>query len=223
MWLFSKELAIPIQLQACACLINHPQCWQRLGRLSRETKSWANKVFVLECSHKVGVGWHREACAELLPGAACWSWGNRELRTQSNRDWFPLQEREQQSAPCLFFGTIFTVLKSTLPFFFPQGKVTKSIVSARYRIYFHNRQICSQQRRSVFSEGNKITYLSVPKAPHARARVPEAAGSVLVSAADCHRLLHSSHPIENKLLHSPLQHRAAPLPLPALPVLLPLD
>lgn len=90
--------------------------------------------------------------------------------------------------PSLSFGTIVTVWVSlrccserhSAFFFFPQGKVAKSIVSPAYGIYFHNRQICHHQRRSVFSEGNEITYLSAPKAPH----VPEAAGSVLVSAAD---------------------------------------
>lgn len=67
--------------------------------------------------------------------------------------------------------------------FFYQGKVAKSVVSPGYRIYFHNRQICHHQRRFVFSEGNEITYLSASKAPRAGARVQEAAGSVLVSAA----------------------------------------
>lgn len=92
MWLLSKELAIPIQLQACACLISHRQGWQPCCSLG-EDPGLSEQGFRGFCagtgsSHprgSVAVGWHRGACTELLHDVLVTSrsWGNGVLRTQN--------------------------------------------------------------------------------------------------------------------------------------------
>lgn len=74
MWLFSKELAIPIQRQACACLINHPQYWQpswqaRQGDGELSKQGFCAGMGASRLRGSVAAGWHGEACAEPLRDA----------------------------------------------------------------------------------------------------------------------------------------------------------
>lgn len=59
----------------------------------------------------------------------------------------------------------------------------------------------------MFSEGSKITYLSAPQPPSVGPHVPQPAGLMLISAADCQRLLYFNPPFSKRgaTLTSPTQ------------------
>lgn len=50
----------------------------------------------------------------------------------------------------------------------------------------------------MFSEGSKITYLAAPQPPSAGPHVPQPAGLMLTSAADCQRLLYFNPPFSKR-------------------------